>query len=67
MKRKTNNVVSSVYPDSIAEEMEIEVGDLLLTINGKEVIDIIDYLFLVVDDFGSGNSKIRWRSVGFRN
>jgi putative radical SAM enzyme (TIGR03279 family) len=51
MKRKTNNVVSSVYPDSIAEEMEIEVGDLLLTINGKEVIDIIDYLFLVVDDF----------------
>lgn len=44
------NVVKNVIACSIAEEVEIEKGDKLLSINGKEVLDIIDYKFLVVDE-----------------
>ena len=32
-----------VAEDSIAEELEIEPGDCLLKINGKEVTDIVQY------------------------
>lgn len=43
--------ISKVIPDSIAEELEIEVGDTLLAINGNEVNDIIDYKFLMADEY----------------
>lgn len=45
------NQIAVVKPGSIAEEMEIEVGDLLLSINGEPVKDIIDYKFLISDEF----------------
>jgi len=45
------NKILKVVPGSIAEEMEIEVGDSLLSINGTEVEDIIDYKFLLADEF----------------
>jgi len=51
IKKQTRNIISAVYSGSIAEEMEIEVGDVLLSINGKEVVDIIDYLYWVVDEY----------------
>lgn len=38
--------VLSVDTDSIAEELEIEAGDKILSINGKEIIDYLDYKFL---------------------
>ncbi len=44
------NLIKSVLPDSIAEEVGIEPGDFLLTINEKEIEDIIDYRFLAVDE-----------------
>lgn len=44
------NVISKVEAKSIAEELGIEVGDTLLSINEKEVIDIIDYLYLITDE-----------------
>lgn len=43
--------IINIEPDSIAEEMGIEVGDFLLTINDKEIIDILDYRFLTSDDY----------------
>jgi putative radical SAM enzyme (TIGR03279 family) len=46
-----NTRISKVYPDSIAEEMEIEPGDKLLSINGTEVKDIIDYKYLMADEY----------------
>lgn len=46
-----NNKISKVFPDSIAEEMEIEVGDKLLSINSTEVKDIIDYKFLMAEEY----------------
>lgn len=37
-------------PDSIAEEVGIEVNDILLSINGEKIVDIIDYRFLTADE-----------------
>lgn len=45
------NVISKVLEGSIASEIGIVVGDSLLSINGKEVVDIIDYLFLISDEY----------------
>ncbi|MGL4773809.1 MAG: PDZ domain-containing protein, partial [Clostridium sp.] len=44
------NVIKNVLPDSIAEEVGIEKNDVLLSINGKEIDDVIDYRFLVADE-----------------
>lgn len=44
------NTISKIKPESIAEELEIEVGDKLISINGKEIKDIIDYKFLMADE-----------------
>ena len=38
--KKVNNVISKVYKNSIAEELGIEVGDLLMSINGQTIHDI---------------------------
>ena len=43
--------ITGVIPGSIAEEMAIETGDILLLINGQEIQDIIDYQFYSQDDF----------------
>ena len=40
-------VVSGVERNSIAEELEIEEGDILLTIDGVELKDLIDYKYYV--------------------
>lgn len=44
------NKISKIYPNSLAEELGIEVGDKLISINGTEVKDIIDYKFLMADE-----------------
>ena len=40
---KKGHLIKSVDPGSIAEEMELEPGDVLLTIDGDEIEDIFDY------------------------
>lgn len=44
------NLIKEVLEGSIAEEMGIEVGDYLLSVNGEEIHDIIDYRFLTADE-----------------
>ena len=44
------NVVTNVIPYSIAEEVGIEVNDILLSVNGEKITDIIDYRFLTADE-----------------
>ena len=39
--------IASVAPGSIAEELEIEVGDRLLSIDGHELKDVLDYRFYI--------------------
>ena len=49
--KNINNLVSKVYKGSIAEEIGIEVGDILISINGEKVQDIIQYKFLISDEY----------------
>ena len=44
------NIITKVISDGIAEEVGIEVNDVLLSIDGTEIKDIIDYKFLSADE-----------------
>ena len=44
------NLITKVEPGSIAEEVGIEVNDVLLAINDTDIEDIIDYKFLMPDE-----------------
>ncbi|MFD3156488.1 DUF512 domain-containing protein [Haloimpatiens sp. FM7330] len=46
-----NNEIIKIYPGSIAEEVGIEKNDKLISINGNPVKDIIDYKFLITDQY----------------
>ncbi len=48
---KKRHVIDRVEPGSIAEELEIEPGDALLSINGKEIEDVFDYHYLINDHY----------------
>lgn len=48
---KGENIIDGVMPGSIAEELEIERGDILISANGEEIIDIIDYKYITTDEF----------------
>lgn len=43
-------LIEEVLPGSIADEVGIETGDLLLLINGQKPRDLIDYRFICSDD-----------------
>lgn len=45
------NEISKVYSGSIAEELGVEIGDKIISINGIKIKDIIDYRFLMSDDY----------------
>ena len=45
------HIIKSIIPGSIADELEITVGDELVSINGKEIEDVFDYHFLVNDSY----------------
>lgn len=42
--------ISDIVPGSIAEEMEIAPGDLLLSVNDHELEDVFDYHYLVNEE-----------------
>lgn len=48
---KTEHVVKEVMPGSIAEEMGIEAGDVLLSVNDNEIEDVFDYRYLMKDEY----------------
>ncbi len=43
--------INKVHKDSLAEELSIEEGDVLLKINDTEIEDIFDYQFLMEDTY----------------
>ncbi len=49
--KKTEHIVKTIEPGSIAEEMEIAPGDILLQINGQDIEDIFDYQYLIQDEY----------------
>lgn len=48
---KYRHVIKEVYPDSIAEEMEIEAGDILLSINNEKIEDVFDYRYFIQNEY----------------
>lgn len=48
---KKQHIIDHVEPGSIAEELELAAGDVLLSINGKEIEDVFDYHYLINDDY----------------
>lgn len=46
-----NTKISKVMCNSIGEELGIEVGDKLISINETVIKDIIDYKFLIADEY----------------
>lgn len=50
-KNKNQHIISKVEPGSIADELELEPGDILLSINGKEIEDVFDYHYLIHDEY----------------
>ena len=51
MTKKNEHVIKEVYPGSIAQEMEIEPGDILLSINHEVIEDVFDYRYLIKDEY----------------
>ncbi len=50
MNKYNGHLIGSVEPGSIAEELNIEKGDILLKINDQELEDVFDYQYLVQDE-----------------
>ena len=48
--KKNMHVISKVLPGSIGEELELEPGDVLVSINGQPVEDVFDYRYLMNDE-----------------
>ena len=44
-------VVKSVVPYSIADEIGVEQGDIITKIDGKDILDILDFKFLSSSDY----------------
>lgn len=49
-KQKKNIVVTNVYKGSIAEKYGIEAFDTILEINGVDVLDTIEYRYVITDE-----------------
>ena len=49
--KKNRHVIRKVFPDSIAEEMELVPGDELISINGQPIEEVFDYHYLVNDEY----------------
>ncbi len=45
------HVIKEVKENSIASELGIEPNDLLVSVNNKVIVDVIDYLYLSADEY----------------
>ena len=48
-KKKMKHNIPAIEPGSNAEELELEPGDALLTINGETMEDVFDYHYMIND------------------
>lgn len=48
--KKNLHIISKVIPGGIGEELELEPGDVLVSINGQPVEDVFDYRYLMNDE-----------------
>lgn len=45
------HIISRIEPGSIAEELELEPGDVLVSVNGQPVQDVFDYQYLTNEEY----------------
>lgn len=57
--------VNNVLPDSIAEKYGIKAGDIIKAINGSEVNDYLDYMYLSAND--AFEIELDGRSLSIKN
>lgn len=50
MQRKEHKI-AHIVPDSIADQLEIQPGDVLLSVNGIEIEDIFDYHYQLNEEY----------------
>ena len=51
VKKQNKHVIAVVQDGSIAQELELVPGDVLLTVNGQPVEDIFDYRYLMNEEY----------------
>lgn len=51
MKKKREHIIKTIEPGSIAEELELEPGDVLVSVNGQPVGDVFDYHYLINEEY----------------
>lgn len=51
MKKNFEHKISRVLPGSIAEELEIEPGDVLLAVNDQSIEDVFDYHYYTNEEY----------------
>lgn len=49
--KESRNIIEDIEIGSIADELEVNPGDVLLSINGKSIKDVIDYKYMMADDY----------------
>ncbi|MCC8137376.1 MAG: DUF512 domain-containing protein [Clostridiales bacterium] len=47
----TEHIIKEIEPGSIAEELELAPGDVVLSVNDQEIEDIFDYHYLINDEY----------------
>lgn len=51
MTKSKEHIIHQIEPGSIAEELELEPGDVLVAVNGQSVQDIFDYHYLINEEY----------------
>lgn len=51
MKKEREHIIKTVEPGSIAEELELSPGDVLVSVNGQPVRDVLDYHYLTNEEY----------------
>ncbi|MCD7814041.1 MAG: DUF512 domain-containing protein [Lachnospiraceae bacterium] len=50
-KKCLEHKITAVEPDSIAEELELAPGDMVLSVNGQKIEDVFDYHYLINEEY----------------
>ncbi len=51
MKKEREHIIKAVEPGSIAKELELSPGDVLVSVNGQSVKDVFDYHYLINEEY----------------
>lgn len=51
MIKRKEHIIHQIEPGSIAEELELEPGDVLVSVNGQNIHDIFDYHYLINEEY----------------